>query len=56
MQCNDIIRARVPEDLAAAVQVAAAEKYLSASAYIRWAVADRLARDGYSTKPKQEGS
>jgi hypothetical protein len=46
VQCT--IRVRVPEDLAGAVKSAAAAKYLSASAYIRQAVADRLKRDGFS--------
>ncbi|MCH8240526.1 MAG: hypothetical protein IIB62_10855 [Proteobacteria bacterium] len=50
MQCNDTIRVRVPEHLAGAVKSAAAAKYLSASAYIRQAVADRLERDGFSTQ------
>ena len=44
MQCSDTIRVRVPEVLAGAVKSAAAAKYLSASAYIRQAVADRLER------------
>ena len=48
MQCSDTIRVRVPEHLAGAVKSAAAAKYLSASAYIRQAVAERLERDGYS--------
>ena len=48
MPCNDTIRVRVPEHLAGAVKSAAAAKYLSASAYIRQAVADRLKRDGFA--------
>lgn len=49
MQLNDtILRVCVPEVLASAAKAAAAERYLSASAYIRQAVADRLLRDGYS--------
>ena len=48
MQCNDTIRVRVPEHLAGAVKSAAAASYLSASAYIRQAVADRLKRDGFN--------
>ena len=52
MQCSDTIRVRVPEDLAGAVKSAAAAKYLSASAYIRQAVADRLERDGFSSNLK----
>ena len=51
MQCSDTIRVRVPEYLAGAVKSAAAAKYLSASAYIRQAVADRLKRDGFSDQP-----
>ncbi len=49
MQCDDIIRARVPKNLASAVQAVAAAKYLSASAYIRQAVAGQLERDGCFT-------
>ena len=57
MKLNDrIIRVCAPEDLAQAVKAAAAEKYLSASAYIRKAMADQLVRDGYDTKPRREGS
>jgi predicted DNA binding CopG/RHH family protein len=44
---QDTIRVRVPEHLAGAVKSAAAAKYLSASAYIRQAVANRLERDGF---------
>jgi len=51
MQYNDSIWVCAPESFASAVKAAAAARYLSASAYIRQAVADQLARDGFADKP-----
>ncbi len=40
------VRLMVPKSFPAAVKVAAGKRYLSASAYIRLAVAEQLKRDG----------
>jgi hypothetical protein len=47
MSCfGDVVHFRCPETLPTAIKRAADKKMISASAYMRQAIVDRLARDG----------
>jgi hypothetical protein len=47
---SSYLRIRAPEELPVAVAAAAQRKWMSSSQYVRWAIIERLKKDGLDIK------